>query len=99
MGKRARRTGLIILLVLGFAFSLRAQSSNPVQYYYDDVGRLTTVVDPKGNIATYQYDAVGNLLGIAKTTLPSANALAIFNFTPQSGPVGQRRRSGGEFEC
>ena len=83
------RTGLILFFVLGFAFSLRAQSSNPVQYYYDDAGRLTTVVDPQGNFATYQYDAVGNLLGIKRTSLSSANALAIFNFTPQSGPAGQ----------
>lgn len=89
MDKRARRTGLILLLVLSFASSVRAQSGNPVQYYYDGAGRLTTVVDPKGNVATYQYDAAGNLLGIAKTSLPSANALAIFNFMPQSGPVGQ----------
>jgi YD repeat-containing protein len=89
MDKSARRTGLILLLVFSFAISLRAQSTNPVQYYYDGAGRLTTVVDPKGNVATYQHDAVGNLLGIVKTSLPSANALAIFNFTPQSGPVGQ----------
>lgn len=44
MDKRARKTGLILLLVLGFAFSLRAQTSNPVQYYYDDAGRLTTAI-------------------------------------------------------
>ncbi len=46
--------------LLSLAFSLRAQSSNLVQYYYDDAGRLTKIVDPSGNVATYNYNPVGN---------------------------------------
>src|SRR5579864_4489355 len=80
--------GTIVLIALGFVHTLQAQSSAPVQYSYDNLGRLTKVVDPNGNVATYAYDAVGNLLSISRSTLPSANALAILNFTPQQGGTG-----------
>ena len=85
----ATRIILTVLIAVGLVRSLRAQSGNPVQYFYDDLGRLTRVVDPSGNIATYRYDAVGNLLSITRSTLPANNGLAILNFTPQTGPVGQ----------
>ncbi len=45
-------------------------------------------MDPSGNVATYTYDAVGNLLSIARSMLPSPNALAILNFTPHQGGIG-----------
>ena len=41
------------------------------QYAYDDLGRLTTVVDEAGNTAIYNYDAVGNLLSIQRFTTSS----------------------------
>src|SRR5260370_11620815 len=81
-------TGLIVLLLLGFASPLWAQSGASVQYIYDDLGRLTKVVDPSGNVATYNYDAVGNLLSITRST-SSPSALAIFGFSPAQGSVGQ----------
>ncbi|SRR5258708_25099308 len=80
-------TCLIVMLVLGFVPPLWAQS-NSVQYVYDALGRLTTVIDPSGNVATYNYDAVGNLLSIARTT-SSPSALAIFGLSPSQGSVGQ----------
>ena len=43
-------TGLIFLLILGFASPLWAQSGASVQYVYDALGRLTTVVDPSGGV-------------------------------------------------
>jgi YD repeat-containing protein len=67
---------------------LCAQSNSPVQYFYDDLGRLVSVVDQNGNVATHQYDAVGNLLSITRSALPGSGGLAIVNFTPQQGPVG-----------
>jgi uncharacterized protein YjdB len=37
--------------------SLTVQTG-PVSYVYDDLGRLTGVIDGNGNAATYNYDAV-----------------------------------------
>jgi len=79
--------GAILLLTMGAASTLRAQSS-PVRYFYDDLGRLVKVVDQNGNFATYSYDAVGNLLAITRSALPGSGGLAVLNFTPQQGPVG-----------
>ncbi len=31
----------------------------PINYVYDDLGRLVAVIDKDGNAATYAYDAVG----------------------------------------
>src|SRR5260370_9340381 len=88
MMRKRTLTGLIFLLSLGFAAPLWAQSCASVQYVYDALGRLTTVVDPSGNVATYNYDAVGNLLSITRTT-SSPSALAIFGFSPSQGSIGQ----------
>src|SRR5881398_2364367 len=77
---------LTFLFLLGFASPLRAQSN--VQYVYDALGRLTQVIDPSGNTATYNYDAVGNLLSITRSTT-SPSGLAVFSFSPAQGSVGQ----------
>ncbi len=66
------------------AISVWAQSS-PIRYVYDDLGRLTAVIDQNGDAATYHYDAVGNLTGITRT---SAGSVAIFGFTPSGAPIG-----------
>jgi len=42
--------------------------ADQAQYIYDDLGRLSQVIDGQGNVATYQYDAVGNLLSITRNT-------------------------------
>ncbi|HYL82632.1 MAG TPA: IPT/TIG domain-containing protein [Candidatus Angelobacter sp.] len=76
----------IVLFLLGFVSLLWAQST--VQYVYDALGRLTQVIDSSGNVATYNYDAVGNLLSITRSTT-SPSALAIFSFSPAQGSVGQ----------
>jgi YD repeat-containing protein len=90
MMRKRTLTGLIFvfLLLAGPVSTLSAQSAAPVQYVYDDLGRLSKVVDQNGNTATYHYDAVGNLLSITRSTLPGSNGLAILSFTPQQGPVG-----------
>jgi YD repeat-containing protein len=86
---RRAQTVLFLVVILGTSLLLKAQNTGSVQYYYDDAGRLTTVVDPSGNIATYHYDAVGNLISITRSALPGSNGLAILSFTPQQGPAGQ----------
>ena len=87
-GKIMRRvlTNLIIFLAIASA-PLLGQGGG-VRYYYDDAGRLIQVIDQNGSVATYSYDAVGNLLSITRSS-QSGSGLAVLNFNPQSGPVGQ----------
>lgn len=74
------------LLAIGRASAQQTQTE--FQYSYDDAGRLTKVVDSSGNVVSYSYDAVGNLLSTTRSAISPPSALAIFNFTPQQGPVG-----------
>ena len=87
MKSKAKSARFIGLCIITCAAWLHAQTSNPIQYFYDDLGRLTKVIDQSGNVATYSYDAVGNILKISRTTL-APNALSILNFTPSQGGVG-----------
>lgn len=41
--------------------------ADQAQCIYDDLGRLSQVIDGQG-VATYNYDAVGNLLSITRST-------------------------------
>ena len=41
MMRKSKLIGLMFLFVLGFVSPLRAQNNAPVQYFYDDLGRLT----------------------------------------------------------
>ena len=45
---------LIMLVCLCAPFSV-----DQAQYIYDDLGRLSQVIDGQGNVATYTYDASG----------------------------------------
>jgi YD repeat-containing protein len=64
-------------------FSLAGQST--LAYSYDELGRLTGVVDSLNGAAAYSYDPVGNVLAISRT---SPGQVTLMNFAPQSGPVG-----------
>ena len=66
----------------GFLFTL---NNGPVNYVYDDLGRLVAVIDVNGNAAEYSYDAVGNILSISRYT---SSQVSIIDFSPESGPVG-----------
>lgn len=59
--------------------------SGPIAFVYDVLGRISSVVDPGGNKAVYQYDASGNLLSIANT---SSNITYVTGFSPTSSAVG-----------
>jgi YD repeat-containing protein len=66
----------------GFPFTL---NNGPVNYVYDDLGRLAAVIDINGNAAEYSYDAVGNILSISNFT---STQVSIIDFSPESDPVG-----------
>jgi len=44
------------------------------------------MVDSSGNVVTYTYDAVGNILSTGRSTVTSGQ-LAIFDFNPEVGPA------------
>lgn len=78
------------LALVCFLINLTVHAS---EYVYDELGRLIAVRSSEG-VATYQYDAVGNLL--ETTTLPSSE-LVLHYFTPQSGSVGSQVTLFGNF--
>ena len=41
-----------------------SSSGQEVQFQRDDLGRITQVIDPDGNVIDYSYDEVGNLLDV-----------------------------------
>ncbi len=72
---------LLIATLAGLCTPLYADQA---QYIYDDLGRLTKVIDGQGNVATYNYDAVGNLLSITRNT-GGVGAPTITALTPNTG--------------
>jgi YD repeat-containing protein len=61
--------------------------ADQAQYIYDDLGRLSQVIDGQGNVATYNYDAVGNLLSITRST-GGVGAPTITAIMPNTGNAG-----------
>lgn len=86
MLQTGRRTRLFAtaIIILSVSLGLAGQGGT-IRYVYDGAGRLAGVIDAAGNVATYHYDAVGNLIAITRTT---AGTVAIVQFTPNSGAVG-----------
>jgi YD repeat-containing protein len=76
---------LCLFIVLALATPALAQQPITFQYFYDDRGQLVKVVDSTGKVVEYVYDEVGNILEVQRYTV---TGLAIFNFTPQQGAVG-----------
>ncbi len=64
--------------------NLDAVTTGDINYVYDEVGRLVSVVSPTETV-TYTYDSVGNLLSISRS---NSNLPSITGFTPNSGAVG-----------
>src|SRR6059036_981846 len=91
------RSGFIRSISFVVAFFLFAallvwpapMQADQAQYFYDELGRLTAVVDGQGNVAVYTYDAVGNLLSVQRFSAGgSGGAVGIFFFSPSSTLVG-----------
>lgn len=74
---------VLMLCVLAPTLAIADQA----QYIYDDLGRLSQVIDAQGNVATYTYDAVGNLLSITRNT-GGVGAPTITALTPNTGNAG-----------
>jgi YD repeat-containing protein len=85
MASRISLTRYVIVLAATLFVLSTARAQSAVQYIYDELGRLTGVINTSGNAAAYSYDAVGNLLSI---TNYSASQASVLQFTPTSGPVG-----------
>jgi YD repeat-containing protein len=85
---RRRLIPNIALFFLLFAASPAAAQTGPVQYGYDELGRLVVVSDGAGNTGIFNYDAVGNLLSIERIDPGQLGAIAIVKITPTQGRVG-----------
>lgn len=87
------RAVIAITLLCALAASLLAPlpaTGQPViQYVYDPLGRLIAVIDQQGNVAAYEYDAVGNILAIQRVDSSDVpGAVTIFLVLPNSGTAG-----------
>lgn len=60
------------------------QQGGLVFFFYDDNGRLSSMVKPTGEVAIYQYDPAGNIQSISRTPTPSS----ISSISPTSGTAG-----------
>ena len=78
---------LIPILFFGFIFLTNVLQAGEARYIYDDLGRLSQVIDQNGEVATYTYDAVGNLLSITRST-GGGPAPTITALMPTSGAAG-----------
>jgi hypothetical protein len=66
-----------------------AAPGQTVHYAYDAAGRLSVVADPRGDLAVYEYDAVGNLLSIQRIGVAEvAEHVVIAHVTPGIAPRG-----------
>jgi YD repeat-containing protein len=89
MTQMAIQKGLtVVACVLMLCLAVPTQVvADQTQYIYDDLGRLSQVIDGQGYVATYTCDAVGNLLSITRNT-GGVGAPTITALTPNSGNAG-----------
>jgi YD repeat-containing protein len=84
-------TAAALLTLAALAHVASAQTTD-ITYVYDELGRLVGVIDANGDAAVYRYDAVGNLLSIARF---GPTDVSIFEWSPNRGPVGSSVTIGG----
>ena len=74
------RAPLVVVLIVGVLTLPGGATPQTVHYAYDSAGRLSVVADPRGDLAVYDYDAVGNLLSIRRLAVgdrPEAVIIAL----------------------
>jgi YD repeat-containing protein len=86
-GRRSLRKGGSALFLCACCTSILAQQPITFQYFYDDLNQLSRVVDSTGIVIEYNYDGVGNILQINRSTI-SPGSLTIFNATPRAAATG-----------
>jgi YD repeat-containing protein len=92
--RRTRDVVLAVLVAISLATPPAIAQQASVNYVYDELGRLVAVIDQQGDVAKYNYDAVGNLLSIERINATSqSGTVAITLVTPNQGKVGVTRRS------
>src|ERR1041385_3019986 len=71
--RKQPRQGVVLWVVLLSAFLLPQVDLAQItfQYFYDSRNQLARVIDSAGNVITYSYDEVGNILAITRTTVGS----------------------------
>jgi RHS repeat-associated protein len=95
LGSRTRLTAALVTMstvIVGLSarpVGALPTQSDPITYVYDPLGRLEAVIDPavSNGLATYSYDAVGNLTGI---TRQSTTTTRIVDLDRRTGKVGDR---------
>ena len=88
MLRRAAVVATVALVLFASPLIVLAQTA-AIRYVYDDLGRLAAVVGQQGNVATYRYDSVGNLLEIGRVNAADLpGSVGITYFTPTRGVVG-----------
>jgi YD repeat-containing protein len=82
-----RRVGpALAAILLALPPGVHGQS---VHYAYDAAGRLSVVGDPRGDLAVYDYDAVGNLLSIRRIAVGDVpDTVVIAHVTPDIAARG-----------
>ncbi len=66
----------------------RSALAQEVCYAYDGLGRLIAAMDPQGQAAICQYDAVGNILAINRDT--ESGPVDIFCWARRAARPGHR---------
>jgi len=82
---RLFRCVLLALWMMATVSIVLAQQPITFQYFYDETGQLTRVVDSTEVVIEYVYDGVGNMLQVNRSTLSNPGGLSIFSFSPQQG--------------
>jgi YD repeat-containing protein len=96
MDKSARLLAAAVTLLTLFSLPL-ALAQSPIQYHYDQVGRLVGVTDALGHAAVYTYDPVGNILSV---TRHAPAQIVIINVAPGTGAAGDTvTLTGGGFSA
>ncbi len=80
-----KQSGVSVVANQSTNVSLSLSGQLTIAYSYDALGRLVAASDPVNGAATYNYDAVGNIRSIGRST---TGQVSILNFTPVSGSVG-----------